>query len=264
MSPDSARGYARVAALARDALAALAGVAAQTEGDAARLRALGAREVAVTGNIKFDLDVDPVARILGDEMRDRFGRARRVWIAASTREGEEAIVLGRLRDCALPEGTLTVIVPRHPQRFADVAALAAARGFKVARRSDAGAIGAEVEVVIGDSMGEMLAYYHAADCALMGGSLLSFGGQNLIEACAMGTPVVLGPHTFNFEQAAESAIGAGAALRANNGDEAMAAVAALLGDAARREKMGRAALDFAAANRGAVGRLLDWLGDHAK
>jgi 3-deoxy-D-manno-octulosonic-acid transferase len=264
MSPDSARGYARVASLSRGALSALAGVAAQTAEDAARLRALGARDVAVTGNIKFDLDVDPVARILGDEMRDRFGRGRRVWIAASTREGEEAIVLDRLRDCRLPEGTLTVIVPRHPQRFDEVAALAAARGFRVVRRSDPGSIGADVQVVVGDSMGEMLAYYHAADCALMGGSLLPFGGQNLIEACAMGTPVVLGPHTFNFEQAAESAIGAGAALRAGNGDEAMAAVAALLADAARREKMGRAALDFAAANRGAVGRLLDWLGDHAK
>ena len=111
-------------------------------------------------------------------------------------------------------------------------------------------------------MGEMLAYYHAADCALMGGSLLPFGGQNLIEACAMGTPVVLGPHTFNFEQAAESAIGAGAALRAGNADEAMSAVAKLLADPALRETMGRAALDFAAANRGAVGRLLDWLGNH--
>jgi 3-deoxy-D-manno-octulosonic-acid transferase len=264
MSPDSARGYARVASLAREALAGLSGVAAQTEADAERLRALGAPEVAVTGNIKFDLEVDPVARIAGDELRDRFGRSRRVWMAASTREGEEALILERLRDAGLPERTLTVIVPRHPQRFDEVAALAASRGFKVARRSDPGAIGPEVEVVVGDSMGEMLAYYHAADCALMGGSLLPFGGQNLIEACAMGTPVVLGPHTYNFEQAAESAIGAGAALRAGNATEAMAKVAALLADAVRRERMGRAALDFAAANRGAVGRLLDWLGDHAK
>jgi 3-deoxy-D-manno-octulosonic-acid transferase len=264
MSPDSARGYARFASLAREALAGLAGVAAQTAEDAARLRALGARDAAVTGNIKFDLEVDPVARILGDEMRDRFGRHRRVWIAASTRDGEELVILDRVRGCGLPEGTLTVIVPRHPQRFAEVAELATARGFKVARRSDRQAIGPEIEVVIGDSMGEMLSYYHAADCALMGGSLLPFGGQNLIEACAMGTPVVLGPHTFNFEQAAESAIGAGAALRAGNGDEAMAAVSSLLADAARREQMGRAALAFAASNRGAVGRLLDWLGDHVK
>jgi 3-deoxy-D-manno-octulosonic-acid transferase len=263
MSPDSARGYARVASLSREALAGLAGVAAQTEEDAARLRQLGASDVAVTGNIKFDLDDDPVARILGDELRDRFGRARRVWMAASTREGEEALVLDRLRSAGLPPGTLTVIVPRHPQRFEEVAALAAARGYRVARRSDEGAIGADVDVVIGDSMGEMLAYYHAADCALMGGSLLAYGGQNLIESCAMGTPVVLGPHTYNFEQAAESAIGAGAALRAGDPDEAMAAVASLLADAARREKMGRAALAFAAANRGAVERLLDWLGDRA-
>jgi 3-deoxy-D-manno-octulosonic-acid transferase len=262
MSPDSARGYARIASLSREALAALAGVAAQTEEDSARLRALGAPDVAVTGNIKFDLEVDPVARILGNELRDRFGRNRRVWMAASTRDGEEELLLARLRGARMPEGALAVIVPRHPQRFEQVAALATAHGFKVARRSDKEAVGADVQVVIGDSMGEMLAYYHAADCALMGGSLLPFGGQNLIEACAMGTPVVLGPHTFNFEQAAESAIGAGAALRAGNADEAMSAVAKLLADPALRETMGRAALDFAAANRGAVGRLLDWLGNH--
>jgi len=113
--------------------------------------------------------------------------------------------------------------------------------------------------VVGDSMGEMLAYYAAADVVVMGGSLLAFGGQNLIEACALGRPVIVGPHTYNFEEAAESAIAAGAALRAADAAEALRLAALVSGDAARRSGMGERARSFVAAHRGAVGRLMAWL-----
>jgi 3-deoxy-D-manno-octulosonic-acid transferase len=154
---------------------------------------------------------------------------------------------------------LLAIVPRHPQRFEEVAALAAGRGLEVARRSQGGTVGTSVRVVVGDSMGEMLAYYAAADVVLMGGSLLEFGSQNLIEACAVGKPVIVGPSTYNFEEASKSAIGAGAALRVRDARGALEAAVDLLGDDAKRSAMGRAAREFAASNRGAVARLLDWI-----
>jgi 3-deoxy-D-manno-octulosonic-acid transferase len=259
LSERSARRYARVPALTRWALANLAGIAAQTEADARRFESLGARAVAVTGNVKFDLVVPPEALALGREFRARFGEARRVWVAGSTREGEEALLLDAFAAQDPPPEVLLAIVPRHPQRFEEVAALAAARGFRVARRSDPGPVDAGVRVLVGDSMGEMLAYYAAADLVLMGGSFLEYGSQNLIEPCALGTPVVMGPHTFNFEQAAEGAIAAGAAVRVRDARAALAEAAAISRDRARREAMGTRATAFVAAHRGAVGRLLDWL-----
>jgi 3-deoxy-D-manno-octulosonic-acid transferase len=152
-----------------------------------------------------------------------------------------------------------VIVPRHPQRFDEVAALAASRGFATARRSAGTTLDAAAQVAVGDSMGEMLAYYAAADVVIMGGSLLPFGGQNLIEACAVGRPVIVGPHTYNFEEASEGAIAAGAALRVADAEAALRAAQALAADEARRAAMGENALRFVAAHRGAVERLMAWL-----
>ena len=259
LSERSARRYARVPALARWALANLAGIAAQTSSDAQRFERLGARAVAVTGNVKFDLVVPPEAVAQGREFRARFGPARRVWVAGGTREGEEALLLDAFAAQGPPPDVLLAIVPRHPQRFEEVAALAVARGFSVARRSDPAPVAPEVRVIVGDSMGEMLAYYAAADVVLMGGSFLEYGSQNLIEPCALGTPVVMGPHTFNFEQAAEGAIAAGAAVRVRDAPAALAEAAAISADRTRREAMGSKATGFVAAHRGAVGRLLEWL-----
>src|SRR5262249_47543988 len=148
---------------------------------------------------------------LAAQFRERFGQ-RKVLLAASTREGEEELLLDALeREAA--DNTLLVIVPRHPQRFDSVAQLLADRGLKFARRSDNAPLAADCNLMLGDSMGEMAAYYRACDVAFVGGSLLAYGGQNLIEACAAGVPVLVGPYTYNFAQAAESAIAAGAALR---------------------------------------------------
>lgn len=259
LSEKSARRYARVPWLTRWAFANLAGVAAQTESDARRFAAIGARDPVVTGNVKFDLEVPAAMIERGAGFRRLFGAARRVWVAGSTREGEEALLLDAFAARAANPGELLVIVPRHPQRFDDVEQLALARGFATARRSADTPIGAQVRIVVGDSMGEMLAYYAAADVVIVGGSLLAFGGQNLIEACALGRPVIVGPHTYNFAQAADGAIEAGAAMRVANAAEALAMAAEIGADPSRREEMGRKAREFVAAHRGAVDRLVDWI-----
>jgi 3-deoxy-D-manno-octulosonic-acid transferase len=251
LSERSARGYARVGALARPAFAALAAVAAQTAGDAARLAALGAPRVEVCGNLKFDVDPPAATLALGNSWREALG-GRRVWVAASTREGEEALLLAAWRQAASP-GTLLVVVPRHPQRFDEVAALIGRDGRRIVRRS-AGLPGPDDEVWLGDSMGEMAAYYALADLAFVGGSLLPLGGQNLIEAAACGCPVLVGPHTFNFLQATDDAVAAGAALRVADAAELVAAITRMLGDSEELGKMRAAALRFASVHRGATAR----------
>lgn len=259
MSRRSARGYAHVPSLTRPLFARLTGVAAQSPDDAGRLAALGAPAPVVTGNVKFDIAVPPEARTLGRELRIRFGATRPVWVAASTRDGEESLILDVLAQTPLPRETLLVIVPRHPQRFADVAALLGARGVPFVRRSDNRPVPADVGVVLGDSMGELLAYYAAADLAFIGGSLLPLGGQNLIEALAIGTPVLIGPHTFNFREAAIGAVASGAAQRVADAEALILAVEALFRDPAQQDAMQEAAGAFHASHRGATERLMHWL-----
>jgi len=254
LSARSAKGYGRIGGLAREALASLSLVGAQTPEDAARLTALGARRVEVTGNIKFDATPPEALLTLGEEFRKR-AAGRPILLAASTREGEEAPILDAFAAGAGSEALL-LLVPRHPQRFDEVARLAEVRGLALQRRSEAEPLRAATRVWLGDSMGEMFAYYRAAAVAMVGGSWLPFGGQNLIEACAVGCPVVVGPHTFNFGLVAEEACRRGAALRAQSVAEGMAAALALFDDAARRETMGQAGRDFVAAHRGATERTL--------
>lgn len=258
LSARSAAGYARLPSLAREALGNLAGVAAQTTEDASRLEALGARDVAVTGNIKFDLAVPGDTAQRGLALRALLGSDRRVWVVGSTRDGEEALLVEAIEAARPPADVLVVIVPRHPQRFEEVAQLLAARG-PFGRRSLGQPVPAQARYALGDSMGEMLDYYAAADVVFVGGSLKPFGGQNLIEPCAVGRPVVFGPHTFNFESAAEAALAAGAGLRARDAAHAVTLAMQLLDDGARRAQMGRRAEGFAKANRGALDRLAAWL-----
>jgi len=258
LSRRSAERYARIPTLTRWAMGNLRGIAAQTEDDARRFARLGGPTPAVLGNVKFDLEVPAEMLERGREFRARIGD-RMVWLAGSTREGEEALLLDAFFGSTAGPEVLLAIVPRHPQRFDEVARLAESRGFEVARRSGQSAIDAATRVLVGDSIGEMLAYYAAADVVIMGGSLLDFGGQNLIEACAVGRPVIVGPHTYNFSEAAKGAIAAGAALRVRDAFEAMQAAALLAHDGERREAMGRKALDFVAAHRGAVARIVEWI-----
>jgi 3-deoxy-D-manno-octulosonic-acid transferase len=255
LSARSARGYRRLGALAREAFASLSGVLAQSEADAARLSGLGARDVAVTGNLKFDITPPPTQLELGARLRAAFGERRAVWLAASTREGEEELVLDALAALDV-SGALLVLVPRHPQRFDAVAQLLVRRRLAFQRRSENLPVAAGTAVLLGDSMGELFAYYAAADVAFIGGSLLPLGGQNLIEACAVGVPVLVGPHTFNFAEAAQGAIDAGAALRVADPAGLAGALSALLADPSRRAEMATAGRRFAALHRGATERVL--------
>jgi len=235
-------------------------VAAQTEADAARIRSLGAPDVAVTGSIKFDVVPPQAALQTGAVLRARVA-GRPVLLCASTREGEEALILDAFLRMARPQGMLLLLVPRHPQRFDDVARLVEERGLRLARRSSLPdrVEAAQFDVLLGDSMGEMFAYYAACDCAYIGGSLLPLGGQNLIEACALGKPVLVGQHTFNFLQATEEAVAAGGALRVTDADALLREAADLLRDDARRAAMGTRALSFAAKHRGATARTVELL-----
>jgi len=256
LSDKSYRGYRRVAPLIRPALQSLAGVAAQTEADAARLVLLGVRHIKVCGNTKYDFAPPEAQLALGQTFRAWLGE-KPVVVAASTRDGEEALLLAAWR-AAKPAARL-VIVPRHPERFAPVATLAEQQGFTVAWRSaTTGSLADEVDVWIGDSMGELFGYYAAADLAFVGGSLLPLGGQNLIEPASVGVPVLFGPSMFNFPQASELALAAGAAVQVADADALVAEVAALLADGERRAAMSSAALRFTAAHRGASQRIVDY------
>lgn len=255
MSEKSARGYRRIGGLTSAALSMLSGIGAQTARDAQRLTDLGAKDVNLTGNIKFDRLAPAEMLALGAALRDSFGTQRPVFLAASTREGEETLILDALADAAIPE-LLIVIVPRHPQRFDEVEALVKQRGLKVQRRSENRPIETDTRVVIGDSMGEMFAYYAACDIAFVGGSLLPLGGQNLLEACAVGRPVIVGPHTFNFEEATRGAIEAGAAVRISDAEELGHTIRQLLDDSNRRIAMSDAGKRFTEAHRGATEKTL--------
>ena len=250
LSERSARGYARLGALSRAALQELHGIVAQTEGDAQRLLQLGARNVSACGNLKFDQKAPPALSVFGQQWRASLGTCP-VVLCASTREGEEALILQAWHK-ARPNALL-VIVPRHPQRFDEVVALAAQEGLACGRRS-MDMPNADVPVWVGDSMGEMAAYYAFADVAMIGGSLLDYGSQNLIEACAAGTPVLLGPSTFNFADAAANALACGAAISVMDAEDFVAKATSLLKDDARRIAMSTAGREFAQAHRGATGR----------
>lgn len=265
LSARSQRRGERFAPLLHAAARRLSLVLAQTEADAQRLRASGAPTVRVCGNLKFDLTPDAALLAQGRQWRallstnaEPTGR-RPVLLAAVTREGEEALLLQAWRQLPSAQRPLLLIVPRHPQRFDEVAALVRSAGLSLARRSawaaqpDATALAADVW--LGDSMREMALYYALADAALLGGSFAPLGGQNLIEAAACGCPLVMGPHTFNFADAADRALQAGAALRAGDMTQGLQAALALCADPARQQEMASAAAHFAAQHRGAAARM---------
>ncbi|TDY33857.1 lipid IV(A) 3-deoxy-D-manno-octulosonic acid transferase [Janthinobacterium sp. 75] len=248
----------RLGKLITDAARGITLVAAQTQDDAERVRQLGVQGVVVTGSIKFDVVVPEAALATGAALRAAIGQ-RPVLLCASTREGEEQLILDAYTRASLPANALLLIVPRHPQRFDEVEKMIAAHGLAVQRRSGLGpdgVVAAGTQVLLGDSMGEMFAYYAACDCAFVGGSLPPLGGQNLIEPAALGKPVLIGPHTFNFALVTEQAIAAGGAARVADADALMAQAAALLQDPARLSLMGEKALAFANQHRGATPRTI--------
>jgi 3-deoxy-D-manno-octulosonic-acid transferase len=250
LSERSARKGRRLSALLHPAAARLSLALAQTASDAERLREAGTPQVLISGNLKFDMTPPPPQLALGRDWRFDIDRA--VVMAACTREGEEGPLLAAWRALPLPR-PLLLLVPRHPQRFDEVAALVQGQGLALSRRSSWGARPpqADADVWLGDSMGEMALYYACADVALLGGSFAPLGGQNLIEAAACGCPVVMGPHTFNFAQAAEQSLAAGASMRVPDVQAGVKAAVQLAADP-RRSEWVRRALAFAAEHRGAA------------
>jgi 3-deoxy-D-manno-octulosonic-acid transferase len=243
LSAASAAGYRRWDRLARPAFAAFGAVCAQSAADAQRLRETGARHVEVTGNLKFDVAPDEAKIAAGREWRRELGR--HVVLLASTREGEEEMLLNHANADAL-----IVVVPRHPRRFDEVARWAQSRRSREVRPA------AGERVFLGDTMGEMAFYYGACDVAVIGGSFAPLGGQNLIEALAVGAPVIVGPHMFNFSEATQLALQAGAVVQVADAAASMRAAFALLGDDGRRRKMSEAGKALCAAHRGATERHL--------
>jgi len=257
LSEKSARRGRRFEALMRPAAHSIALVLAQSDADATRLRAAGGREVVVSGNLKFDMTPNTAQRERGAAWREALGRP--VVLGAVTREGEEEGLIAAWIEHPAPR-PLLLVVPRHPQRFDEVASLLRAARLTFLRRSAwADTVPADargVDAWLGDSMGEMALYYGIAQVALLGGSFAPLGGQNLIEAAACGCPVVMGPHTFNFAQAAELSVAAGAALRVPDIGAGVREALGLL-DSPRQREMTAAALRFAAQHRGAAGRMAD-------
>ncbi len=257
LSERSARKGQRLSALLAPAAAALDLVLAQTRDDAARLSAAGARAVEVSGNLKFDMAPD--AALVARGRRWRAALDRPVVMMASSREGEEpALLQGWLaRPAPRP---LLLLVPRHPQRFDAVAQMVLDAGLHLQRRSqwtdDPPADARMADVWLGDSLGEMPLYYASADVALLGGSFAPLGGQNLIEAAACACPVVMGPHTFNFEQAAEQAVAAGAARRVAGIDQGVKCAIELTRDTLHSQWAERAAA-FADMHKGAARRMAE-------
>jgi 3-deoxy-D-manno-octulosonic-acid transferase len=245
LSEKSARGYLRLRSLAEPAFGSLALACAQSEADAARLRSVGARRVEVTGNLKFDVGPDPEQLAAGRAWRAALGRP--VLLLASTREGEENLLLQ-----AMPaeKNLLVLVVPRHPQRFDEVASLAQSR------RTLDPAPAPEHRVYLGDTMGEMPFYYAACDVAMIGGSFAPLGGQNLIEALAAGAPVVVGPSMFNFAEATRLALEAGAAIQAADAPSAVKRALELIRDDRQRRRMADAGRKLCLAHRGATERHL--------
>lgn len=273
LSERSQRKGQRMGALMRDAVACIDLVAAQSEADAGRIRQLGARQVVVTGSIKFDVSIAPAQIQLGQALRACVG-SRPVLLCASTREGEEALLLAQLAPLLQPpaksqaesgfESTpppLLLLVPRHPQRFDEVARLIEHHGLRLQRRSQldlsaAPTLNAQTQVLLGDSMGEMFAYYTSCDLAFIGGSLLPLGGQNLIEACALGKPVLMGPHMFNFAEISAQALAADAALQVTDAADLAQQAQVLLADRGRMQQIGASGAAFALQHQGATMRTI--------
>ena len=268
LSDKSLRQAQRLAWLAAPAYRGLRAVWPQTEDDARRLRMLGASVDAVLGNLKFDTTPDAQQCAQGQAMRQ--GLAKPVVLFASSRDTEESMLLDVLRSQVPPtpspmseleKGAASVldrvqwlVVPRHPQRFDAVCALFEAAGLSVSRRSMGGSGFAPADIWLGDSLGEMALYLGLADVALLGGSFAALGGQNLIEPAACGCPVVMGPHTFNFAQAAELAQAEGAAFAVGNMAQAVECTLALVQNPLLLENASSAALAFAARHQGAAQR----------
>ncbi|WP_130928210.1 MULTISPECIES: lipid IV(A) 3-deoxy-D-manno-octulosonic acid transferase [unclassified Pseudomonas] len=263
LSQRSAKGYGRFSKLTAPMLAEMSLLAVQTEAEAQRFRDLGARSetVDVTGSIKFDLTIDPQLLQRAADLRSQWqAQDRPLWIAASTHEGEDEVVLdAHRRLLANHPDALLILVPRHPERFNSVFDLCQREGFATVRRSTGANVDAQTRVLLGDTMGELLFLYALADSAFVGGSLVPNGGHNLLEPAALAKPVLSGPHLFNFLDIAAQLREAGALAEVDDAEGLAVEVQRLFELPRDAQRMAEAGLAVMRRNQGALQRLLDGL-----
>ena len=259
ISPRSVRSYRRLLPLFRETLSHGIIIAAQSEADAERFVSLGAapERTRVTGNIKFDVELPPELPLRGRELRAELFGDRPVWIAASTHEGEEEIVLAAQQSLLKKHpDLLLVLVPRHPQRFPGVRDMVVKQGMRVVSRTDDEACNASTQVFLGDTMGELTLFYAASDLAFVAGSLVPVGGHNLLEPAALGLPLLSGPYVFNAQEIADMFVDRGACKLVQDSTELTAAVSGLLTDAVKASHLGDAGRQILERNRGSLARLM--------
>jgi len=260
ISESSVGGYKRFRKMTALALSQVSRIAAQSSKDAARLIEIGADEarLTVTGNLKFDVRLPPSLIEQGESIRLAWGTDRLVLLAGSTHEGDEGPLLEAFNGVleSFP-GALLVLVPRHPERFGRAAQLARAAGLRVCLRSDGISCPRSTQCFVIDSVGELLRYYAASDVAFVGGSIDTTGGQNVLEPAALCKPVLVGPHTFNFEEITQQLIDRQAAFRIHNAVELEAAIRRLFNDPELRDRMGREGLKLVKSGQGALDRTLE-------
>jgi 3-deoxy-D-manno-octulosonic-acid transferase len=253
------RGYRRLLPLIRETLSHGIIIAAQSEADAERFLSLGAapERTRVTGNIKFDVELPPDLPLRGRELRSELFGDRPVWIAASTHDGEEEIVLAAQQILLQthPE-LLLVLVPRHPQRFLAVRDMIVKQGMSVVSRTDGEPCSPSTQVFLGDTMGELTLFYAASDAAFVAGSLVPIGGHNLLEPAALGLPLLSGPHVFNAQEIADMFVDKGACKLVQDSAELAAAVDGLLSDPETASQLGDAGREILEGNRGSLARLM--------
>lgn len=268
LSEKSARGYHKLAVLSRPMLQSLSRVVAQAQADADRFCALGvARDrILVSGSIKFDIAISDELRKKAGELRSAWGENRLIWIAASTHTGEDQFLLNVFQQLKQQYSQLLlVLVPRHPERFESVCQLVAAKGFSVLRRSEGAIPENDIDVVVGDTMGELLLLYGLADMAFVGGSLVETGGHNMLEPAAWGLPIVTGPSDYNFIAISELLQQSGGLIKVSTEVEMVAQLTLWAGATDLRRAAGGAAARVVDENRGALETLCieieNWLGD---
>ncbi|TNF98170.1 MAG: 3-deoxy-D-manno-octulosonic acid transferase [Gammaproteobacteria bacterium] len=264
LSERSARGYKKVARLSRLALSRITCIAAQSEADKQRFLEIGADEerIDVTGSIKLDINMPPSVREQRDVIRRRLGSGRKIWVAASTHEGEEEQVLDAYSIVRkqTPDALL-VLVPRHPERAEQIESLCNKRGYQVTRRTQEQPTEAVSDIYMVDTLGELSRFFSAADVAYIGGSLVPVGGHNMVEASAQGIAVVFGPHLFNFAEISQQLLDADAARKVEDSNLLAAITIQLLNDANLRHQLGQNGQEFVESNRGALQQLLSVIDD---
>jgi len=262
LSERSAKGYRRLKPAVGWMLNELSLVLCQNQNDASRFCSLGISEdkIHVTGSVKFDMDIDGSNLLLGRALRAQLSGTQQVWIAASTHEGEDELVLeahAKLR--VLFPGAVLILVPRHPERFESAYLLSTQAGFKVYKRTEHAVIPPDADVFVGDVMGELLTLYGASNVAFLGGSLVEVGGHNPIEPGALGLPVIAGPHIFNFEAICQQLVKTGGMQVVPNSEGLLEAVTYLFSNTQEAQRRGQNVLREIEASKGAVNRVVDYL-----